>query len=278
MPHFSEFAPGRLAVITGAASGIGFAAARHFVKIGMDVALIDINRNQLDLAVRELSTVSKALGYVADVSDPIAMQNVAHRIQSEMGKISVLYANAGIQPGSHFFSNNETWRRILEVNFWGIANTVNAFMGSLIASEEPTKILITGSKQGITTPPGDPAYNISKAAVKVYTEALAHEMRNTDGSQVSVHLVVPGFVWTPLTYAGRTEKPKGAWTADETVNFIMDSIQRGDFYIICPDNDATRELDEQRIAWAAGDIIANRPPLSRWHKDYAAAFMKFIKE
>ena len=136
----------------------------------------------------------------------------------------------------------------------------------------------TGSKQGITTPPGDPAYNVAKAGVKAFTEALEHELRNTNGSRISAHLFIPGFVFTGLTAKGRTEKPAAAWTPEQTVDFMIERVGSGDFYILCPDNDVPRRLDERRILWAAEDIVENRPALSRWHPDYAEAFAKFVKE
>jgi hypothetical protein len=93
---------------------------------------------------------------------------------------------------------------------------------------------------------------------------------------VRAHLLIPGFVFTGLTAKGRQEKPEGAWTPDQTVNFMLESLERGDFYILCPDNDVTRETDERRILWSAGDIVENRPPLSRWHPDYGDAFKAFL--
>jgi short-subunit dehydrogenase len=147
----------------------------------------------------------------------------------------------------------------------------------MVARRRPGLIINTGSKQGITTPPGDPAYNMSKAAVKAFTEALQHELRNMPDCRLSAHLLIPGYVFTGLTARGRTEKPDAAWTPEQTVDFMFDSLERGDFYILCPDNDVPRALDERRIAWAAGDLIENRPPLSRWHPDYADAFAAFVK-
>ena len=79
-----------------------------------------------------------------------------------------------------------------------------------------------------------------------------------------------------LLYFADESRAAGAWTADETVNFMFDRIEAGDFYILCPDNEAPRQLDEKRIAWAAGDIIENRPPLSRWHPDWAEEFKKTV--
>ena len=92
---------------------------------------------------------------------------------------------------------------------------------------------------------------------------------------MSAHLLIPGFVFTGLTARGRSEKPDAAWTPEQTVDFMMEGLRRGDFYILCPDNDVTRATDERRILWAAGDIVENRPPLSRWHEDYKDAFAAF---
>ncbi len=112
--------------------------------------------------------------------------------------------------------------------------------------------------------------------MKAFTEALEHQLRHTLDCQVSAHLLIPGYVFTGLTANGRTEKPTAAWSADQTVDFMLRRLTLGDFYILCPDNDVDRALDEKRIAWAAGDIINNRPPLSCWHPEYTALFEAFI--
>jgi hypothetical protein len=114
--------------------------------------------------------------------------------------------------------------------------------------------------------------------VKVFTEALQHELRNRPGCRISAHLLIPGFVFTGLTAQGRTEKPPGAWTPEQTIDFMMARLEAGDFYILCPDNDVPRALDERRILWAAGDIAENRPPLSRWHPDFKDAFDAFARQ
>ena len=147
----------------------------------------------------------------------------------------------------------------------------------MIARGRPGYIINTGSKQGITTPPGDPAYNVAKAGLKAFTEALAHDLRNAPGCRITAHLLIPGFVFTPLAAQGRTEKPAAAWTPEQTIDFMAERLAAGDFYILCPDNDVPRSLDERRILWAAGDIVENRPALSRWHPDYAEAFKAFAE-
>jgi NAD(P)-dependent dehydrogenase (short-subunit alcohol dehydrogenase family) len=188
-----------------------------------------------------------------------------------------LMNNAGIGPGSSIFDAEGNWDRILGVNMDGVIHGSQIFGPRMIASGQPGLIINTGSKQGITTPPGDPAYNLSKAAVRVFTEALQHALRNMPGVRVEAKLFIPGFVYTPLTAHGRAQKPAGAWTPEETVAFLFSSIERGDFYILCPDNETPRRTDEKRIAWGAGDIAENRPPLSRWHSDYTEAFQTWLK-
>jgi hypothetical protein len=79
-----------------------------------------------------------------------------------------------------------------------------------------------------------------------------------------------------MTARGRTEKPPGSWTPEQVVDFMMSALAAGDFYIICPDNDVTRDIDNRRILWAAEDIIRNRPALSRWHPDYKDEFAAFL--
>jgi NAD(P)-dependent dehydrogenase (short-subunit alcohol dehydrogenase family) len=91
---------------------------------------------------------------------------------------------------------------VLKVNLMGVIHGSRVFGPKMIAHGEPAMIINTGSKQGITTPPGDPAYNVAKAGVKAFTEALQHELRNTPDCRVSAHLLIPGFVYTPLTAQG----------------------------------------------------------------------------
>jgi NAD(P)-dependent dehydrogenase (short-subunit alcohol dehydrogenase family) len=192
------------------------------------------------------------------------------------GPPALVMLNAGIEAGGRLFSEAEVWSRILDTNLWGVINGVQAFAPGMIAGAEPGAIIVTGSKQGITTPPGNTPYNVSKAGVKVLTEALAHDLRGRAGCRTSAHLLIPGFVYTGLTEArGVAEKPAGAWTPDETVAFMLERLAQGDFYILCPDNETTTAQDRARIAWAAGDITENRPALSRWHPDYAEAFKAF---
>jgi hypothetical protein len=274
-------APGAIATITGAASGIGLAAARRFAALGLNVCLADLGADRLGAASKAVAEASPrgaeaVLAVEADVSREDDLARLDAAVTARFGGTDVLMNNAGIQPGSALFGPAEAWERVIAVNLWGVIRGTRAIVPGMIARGRPGLVINTGSKQGITTPPGDPAYNVSKAGVKAFTEALAHELRTT-APAISAHLLIPGFVFTGLTARGRTEKPAGAWTPEETVDFMLDSLGRGDFYILCPDNDVPRALDERRILWAAQDIIENRPALSRWHPDWAEKFADFVR-
>ena len=278
MPH-AAIASGSVATITGGASGIGLASAELFAAAGMRLAIADNREALLESAAERLKAAGapEVMAEAVDVSDLGAMQALEARIADRFGGTDILMNNAGIQPGSSMFADGGDWRRILDVNLWGVINGSRVFAPRMIERARPGALINTGSKQGITTPPGDPAYNVSKAGVKAFTEALAHELRNTEACRVTAHLLIPGFVFTDLTRHGRTEKPDGAWTPEQTARFMLESLNRDDFYILCPDNDVDRATDEKRMAWAIGDIIENRPALSRWHGDHAAAFEAFLE-
>ena len=281
MPHAAMSAD-NVAVITGGASGIGLAAALRFAQSSMKVCIADIGADRLSAAATKLSSAApggsaSVMTAAVDVSRFDEVAGLEAAVQKRFGGTDILMNNAGIGPDSTSFGPLENWQRILGVNLWGVIHGSQVFAPGMIARGRPGLIINTGSKQGITTPPGNPAYNVSKAGVKALTEALQHELRNTAGGRISAHLMIPGHVFTGLTARGRSEKPAGAWTPEQTVDFMIERVSAGDFYILCPDNDVPRRLDERRMLWAAGDIVENRPALSRWHPDYAEAFARFVK-
>ena len=244
--------PGGTAVVTGAGLGIGRALVHALLTRGMQVVAIDVDLSGLeDHANLRRETL--------DVADFEALQALA----SQIGPVSLLVNNAVTRLGKGFDAPLEDWRRALDVNLWGVIHGVRAFEGQMAAS---AMVVNVGSKQGITNPPGHPVYNLSKAAIKSYTEGLAHALH---GSGVSAHLLIPG--WTTTGHA--TPQP-GAWTPEQVVDHLFVALERGDFYVLCPDNEVTPDMDKARVAWAAGDITENRPALSRWHPDWAETARK----
>ena len=264
-------ADGRVAVVTGAAMGIGLATCRRLASLGMQLCMADLDVAELRRAEEEVVKVAPGgrdaiLALPADVARPEDIEALKHAVYDRFGEVGLLMNNAATRVSGGRSEDLGDWRHTMEVNFWGVVCGVRAFLPAMLKQRTACAIVNTGSKQGITNPPGNLIYNVTKAAVKTYTEGLQHELRNTPGCRVSAHLLIPG--WTTT---GKREHKPGAWLPDQVVDVLLAALGRGDFYIMCQDNEVTRDMDAKRILWAAGDIIENRPPLSRWHADYAEA-------
>ncbi|AEV36925.1 short-chain dehydrogenase/reductase SDR [Pseudovibrio sp. FO-BEG1] len=270
---------GGLAVVTGAASGVGKVAALRFAQRGLGVMLADLPGARLDAAVDEVRSLASegatVIGVPTDVSNESQVNALADKA-FETGEIAVLMNNAGIEIPSSSWGEMENWKKLLSVNLFGVIYGVHAFLPRMLEANRPAVVINTGSKQGITTPPGNPAYNTTKAGVKVISEQLSHELREAN-APISVHLFVPGFTHTGINIAQYPEKPADAWTSEQTVDYFLERMAEGDFYVLCPDNAVDSKTDHLRVSWAAGDIIGNRPALSRWHPDYAEQFISYQK-
>jgi NAD(P)-dependent dehydrogenase (short-subunit alcohol dehydrogenase family) len=272
-----SFVADGIAVITGGARGIGRAAARRAARAGMRIALVDVNAAKLAATAGELAQTlgaDKVLTSTADVADAAAMAALARDVESRWGSPTLLMNNAAafVSGGAGgILDPIENWQRLFAVNVLGIVNGVQAFLPGMLAAGRPGVIVNTGSKQGLTNPPGNPAYNTSKAAVNSYSQNLARDLRERPGSQISAHLLIPG--WTTT---GEAEHRSGAWLPEQVIDFMEASIARDAFFILCPDDETSTETDHKRILWNALDIVENRPALSRWHPDHKAAFAEFM--
>ncbi|BFZ55045.1 hypothetical protein PYCC9005_002083 [Savitreella phatthalungensis] len=324
------FAPGRVALITGGASGVGLACAKLCHQAGMSVVLADRDSDLLQSAVKSFSTRDDSARVVtlsADLAQHnhwnVVRQTIVEEFVSRGTPLTVFFNNAGISGSSDAaqrFSlgdlskeaasafdikgpaaeedescTMQNWQQVLDVNFWaqkrGLEIIVPLMLASMTAAGADVRgaIICTGSKQGITCPPGNAAYNVSKAAVKMTTEHAAWELRqvaaekshrwSSAAANLSVHLLVPGWTWTGLTKVmapAGSEKPDGCWSAEQVADYMAPRVEKAEFYIICPDGSVTEQLDNARMAYTVGDITSRRPALSRWHEDYKQTFDDFV--
>lgn len=283
--HGEIIGAGGVVVITGAASGIGLAFAKRCAGDGARVCLADREAEPLERARREVAALAPGgedtvRGFVTDVASFEQVLRLKDAVFDAFGSVTLLVNNAAVGIGAGVLEGYERWQALMNVNFWGVLHGIQAFVPAMREQQRRAAIVNVGSKQGITTPPGNAAYNVSKACVKVVTEQLAHELRQLPGSKLSAHLLVPGWTHTAMTApraADPSQKPDGAWLPERVVDYFLERFHAGDFYILCPDDQVSRALDERRIQWAADDLIQNRPALSRWHPDYQDAYAAFVK-
>ena len=267
---------GNNVVITGGANGIGLAAATRYLELGLNVLIADVNEDAMNAALDSLPRDGGELaGALCDVADFEQVEKLKDTAYATFGEVHCVMNNAGAGfPPCAPWENLETWKKQVDINLWGIVHGCQAFVPAMLARGVTGAIINTGSKQGITNPPGGYAYNLSKAGVLAYTQSVAHALRQ-ENAGLSAHLLVPGFTYSNMIARFMPEKPAGAWTTDQVIDFMLASLAQGDFYILCPDNDTPRELDEKRIQWNADDLIKNRPALSRWHPDFESEYNAF---
>lgn len=298
---------GNTAVITGASSGIGRAACVKCAKFGMNVWMLDIDAEDLSLAVALVKSKSTAdqliQDVICDVSSETSMKNIAEQVFSHQMTTSVnfLMNNAAVQTGGGPLTTPmETFMNTFSVNTLGPIYGCQAFIPKMQEKNLPGLIINTGSKQGITAPPGNLTYNVSKSALKCWTEGLEHELRQgrKDGGQLHSALLIPGWVNTSIylkqvkaeaklkgevfdkeSVFFHEDKPaEGAWMPMQVVDFMLAELEKNRFYIVCPDNDVDRETDNLRMTWAMQDITKDRPPLSRWHPEWKDKFIQYLKD
>ncbi|KAI1799364.1 NAD(P)-binding protein [Daldinia bambusicola] len=276
------FKKANTAVITGGASGIGLALAQKCVGYGMRVLIADDDYESLVKAEDTLG--SGASTVYMDVPEPEDWRRLKDQVTMQFGgQINLLALNAGVSAKTAFegeAAEPGEFRRILDVNFFGVANGILSLLPTIkekasASADYRAAVVITGSKQGITNPPGNPAYNASKAAVKSLAEQLSFDLRAH--SNISTHLLVPGWTWTALAGAapGR-QKPDAAWTPAQVADYLEQKMGEGKFWVLCPDNDVDEETDRRRMMWSADDAVKGRPPLSRWRDEYKDEFAAWM--
>ena len=227
-----ELTAGKVAVVTGAASGIGYALAERFARAGLHVVLADIEQDALDAAEQKiLAHGVKTLAVATDVSDEAAVQALAKAAFDRFGAVHVVCNNAGVVSiADPWLGPVSAWKWVLGVNLWGVVHGIRAFM-PLLAMQGEGHIVNTASMAGLL-PGFSPAYDATKHAVVAISEDLYRSM-NVAGVPVGVSVLCPGWVRTSILEAGRNwpadlgEAPPPAATAEVTSRYVERVIDEG---------------------------------------------------
>lgn len=303
------------AVITGAASGIGRYASLACAMKGMHVWMIDKDEADLKQAKEMvLDKVGKAhldqkiKAIVAHVGDESNMKFVSDIVFNSptTSSVNFLMNNAAMAIGGNAVDTPmKDFGDMMKTNLYGCIHTCQNFIPRMKEKGQPGLIVNTGSKQGITCPPGNLTYNVTKAALKTWTEGLEHELmmeRVDKGGKLQAALLVPGWTNTSIkmkelrdraersgnkgfkyesmkTVMTNEEYPAdGAWMPKEVFDYMLKKLGEGSFYIICPDNEVDSHTDKVRMTWAMQDITEDRAPLSRWHPEWDSEYKKYLHE
>ena len=209
MEHLQD----RVAVVTGAASGLGWAMSKRFAGAGMKVVLADIEADRLDAAVGELRAAGHdASGVVTDVADAGAVNDLAAAAFGTHGAVHVLCNNAGVVKRARVWELTlDDWNWVLGVDFWSVVHGVRAFVPRMLEQGEGGHIVNTSSMAGLLPMPNLGAYAAAKSAVLALSLSLQTELDQL-GSALGVSVLCPGFIATGITNSARN-RPAGL--ADE---------------------------------------------------------------
>ena len=254
--HFN----GKTAVLTGAGSGFGLECARIAAHNGMNVVLVDVQKDALDAAKTELEAKgTQVMARLVDVSNAAQMQALANDVQQQFGAPHFVFNNAGVASGGLLWENTEAdWQWVLGVNVWGVIHGVRLFTPMMLAAAKKDSsfqghIVNTASMAGLLTPPNMGVYNVSKHAVVSLTETLYQDLRLVT-DQISASVLCPYFVPTGISQSHRNrpstlkaDKPtqsqligqamsdkavsSGKVTAAEVAQLVFDAMAHDQFYI-----------------------------------------------
>lgn len=276
---------GKVAVVTGGASGIGFAMAARFAREGMKLVLADIEKVALEQAAAWLSAGgSEVLALPTDVADADAMDALAEQALARFGAVHVVCSNAGVAGGGPVWElSTADWEFVLRPNLWGVIHGVRVFAKHLLAQNEG-HFVHTASLAGLISVPGLAPYNVTKHAVVTLSETLHGELRGA-GSRVGVSVLCPGFVRTRIFESERhrpdewqqpaaadpqlaqqrevtlAEILRGAMAPEAVAERVLDAIRSGRFYILTHAG-STAAVERRMRAILEGVDPPVPPPLS----------------
>jgi NAD(P)-dependent dehydrogenase (short-subunit alcohol dehydrogenase family) len=237
---------GRVAVVTGAANGIGYAISEAFSAEGMRVVLADVVPDDLERAVAELSaTGAEVHGVVTDVTDPASVEALAEAVLDRFGSLSVAVNNAGIVNGGNCWELSlEEWHRVIDVDLWGVIHGIRSFVPRILATGEEGHVVNTASLAAVDIVPGIAPYTVSKHGVLGLSDSLRAELAAA-GAPVGVSVVMPGLTKSKMV-------PIGDRPASGVARNVVDALRRNRAYVFS-DAESTR-----RVAARFGAIMDAR--------------------
>jgi NAD(P)-dependent dehydrogenase (short-subunit alcohol dehydrogenase family) len=272
----------RVAVVTGAASGIGRALAERFAAAGMKVVLADVEQGALAAAERALASGgARVLAVPTDVSKASDVEALAQRTLATFGAVHVVCNNAGVSVGGLAWEVTlADWEWILGVNLWGVIHGIRTFVPILLRQGEEGHVVNTASMAGLVSGPGLAPYNVTKHAVVTLSEALHHELAVASGGKVKVSVLCPGWVNTRILDADRNRpaslgaptpvRPELAAVREQVrqllqsglapaavAEHVFAAVRDGRFYIL------THPQWKPAIRTRLEDILEERPPTLR---------------
>lgn len=270
----------KVALITGAASGIGAAIAERCAYEGMKVVLADIDKEALINTEKVLkSTGAETLAVVCDVSKESDIKVLSEKAINTFGKVNLLFNNAGVATGTVLWRNTTAdWKWVLGVNLWGLINCTKIFVPIMLKQNDECYIVNTASLAGFTSAPGNGVYSVTKHAIVNFSEALYYELKLAK-AKIDVSVICPGFVNTQLADAERNrpvelkntdrsiktnmqqmaeemfhKEIKKGMAPELVVEKVFDAIQKKKFYIIT--HKESKTLIKQRME----DILNENNP------------------
>ena len=271
---------GKVAVITGGASGLGRAMAERFASAGMRIVLADVEPNALAQAEAEMKSAgAKVIGVRTDVSRAAEVEALAQKTLAAFGGVHLVANNAGVAPLGNAWENSVAdWEWTLGVNLWGVIHGVRVFTPILLAQGGEAHIVNTASVSGLISPPGSAMYNVSKHAVVTLTETLYHDLalqRASIGCSVLCPAYVPtGIVDSERNRPAQLQNPareksaeqqareallrkavtSGKLSAGDVAQKVYEAVRDERFYIL------THPRIKPSIQWRMEDILQERNP------------------
>jgi NAD(P)-dependent dehydrogenase (short-subunit alcohol dehydrogenase family) len=274
---------GRVAVVTGAGSGIGRALARHAAREGMRVAVADVEVGALEETAAEIETAgAEVLVAPTDVARADQVEALAGVAYERFGSVHLLCNNAGVfQAGVTWQREHADWEWVMGVNFWGVLHGIRAFVPRMLEAGDEGHVVNTSSLAGLITGAFSAPYITSKFAVLALTECLAHDLR-AQGTPIGASVLVPALVDTKIAYSTRNrpdEPPseaqapdhylveqalrdlleRGGRPPDEVADLVFDAVRTGRFFITT--SDATESMLRERFDAVLADEL---PPMTQW--------------